>query len=101
MFYSSDSGILSREVDNLRRRLNMSLDDTINYDINSVSDIVNEASTIGMFSLNKFIVINIDSYFKDKKDIPNINLLEEYFDSYNPNSYLIFIFNSDTIDSRK
>ena len=79
----------------------MSLDDTINYDINSVSDIVNEASTIGMFSLNKFIVINIDSYFKDKKDIPNINLLEEYFDSYNPNSYLIFICNSDTIDSRK
>lgn len=101
MFYSSDSGILSREVDNLRRRLNMSLDDTINYDINSVSDIVNEASTIGMFSLNKFIVINIDSYFKDKKDIPNINLLEEYFDNYNSNSYLIFICNSDTIDSRK
>ena len=101
MFYSSDSGILNREVDNLRIRLNMSLDDTINYDINSVLDIVNEASTIGMFSLNKFIVINIDSYFKDKKDIPNINLLEEYFDSYNPNSYLIFICNSDTIDSRK
>lgn len=101
MFYSSDSGILSREVDNLRRRLNMSLDDTINYDINNVSDIVNEASTIGMFSLNKFIVINIDSYFKDKKDIPGINLLEEYFDNYNSNSYLIFICNSDTIDSRK
>ena len=101
LFYSSDSGILSREVDNLRRRLNMSLDDTINYDINNVSDIVNEASTIGMFSLNKFIVINIDSYFKDKKDIPGINLLEEYFDNYNSNSYLIFICNSDTIDSRK
>lgn len=101
MFYSSDSGILSREVDNLRRRLNMSLDDTINYDINNVSDIVNEASTIGMFSLNKFIVINIDSYFKDKNDIPGINLLEEYFDNYNSNSYLIFICNSDTIDSRK
>lgn len=101
MFYSSDSGILSREVDNLRRRLNMSLDDTINYDINNVSDIVNEASTIGMFSLNKFIVINIDSYFKDKNDISGINLLEEYFDNYNSNSYLIFICNSDTIDSRK
>lgn len=79
----------------------MSLDDTINYDINNVSDIVNEASTIGMFSLNKFIVINIDSYFKDKNDIPGINLLEEYFDNYNSNSYLIFICNSDTIDSRK
>ena len=101
MFYSSDSGILSREVDNLRKRLNMSLDDTINYDINNVSDIVNEASTIGMFSLNKFIVINIDSYFKDKNDIPGINLLEKYFDNYNSNSYLIFICNSDTIDSRK
>jgi len=54
-----------------------------------------------MFSLNKFIIINMDSYFKDKKDIPNINLLENYFDSYNSNSYLVFVCNSDSIDSRK
>ena len=43
----------------------------------------------------------MDSYFKDKKDIPNINLLENYFDSYNSNSYLVFVCNSDSIDSRK
>lgn len=101
MFYSSDVGILNIEVNNLKNKLNISDNDVINYDINSVYDIVNEASTIGMFSLYKFIIINIDSYFKDKRDIPNIKLLEDYFDNYNSNSYLVFIYNSDTIDSRK
>ena len=28
-------------------------------------------------------------------------MLEDYFEHYNPNSYLVFISNKDTIDSRK
>lgn len=101
LLYSSDKGILNKEVDVLRSKLDINDNDIIYYDIDNVYDIVNEASTIGMFSLYKFIVIDMNSYFKDKKSISNINLLEDYFDSYNSNSYLIFICNSDSIDSRK
>ena len=61
----------------------------------------NEALTISMFSANKLIVIDSTIYLSQKKDIENINLLENYFNNYNSNSYLVFVSNSDTIDSRK
>ena len=101
LLYSSDGAILNKEINDLEKKLDISDTDIIYYNIDDIDGIINEASTIGMFSLNKFIIINMDSYFKDKKDIPNINLLENYFDSYNSNSYLVFVCNSDSIDSRK
>ena len=101
LLYSSDGAILNKEINDLEKKLDISDNDIIYYNIDDIDGIINEASTIGMFSLNKFIIINIDSYFKDKKDIPNINLLENYFDSYNSNSYLVFVCNSDSIDIRK
>lgn len=101
LLYSSDGAILNKEINDLEKKLDISDNDIIYYNIGDIDGIINEASTIGMFSLNKFIIINMDSYFKDKNDIPNINLLENYFDSYNSNSYLVFVCNSDSIDSRK
>lgn len=101
LLYSSDGAILNKEINDLEKKLDISDNDIIYYNIDDIDGIINEVSIIGMFSLNKFIIINMDSYFKDKKDIPNINLLENYFDSYNSNSYLVFVCNSDSIDSRK
>ena len=101
LLYSGDGAILNKEINDLEKKLDISDTDIIYYNIDDIDGIINEASTIGMFSLNKFIIIIMDSYFKDKKDIPNINLLENYFDSYNSNSYLVFVCNSDSIDSRK
>ena len=101
LLYSNDGAILNKEINDLEKKLDISDNDIIYYNIDDIDGIINEASTIGMFSLNKFIIINMDSYFKDKKDIHNINLLENYFDSYNSNSYLVFVCNSDSIDSRK
>lgn len=101
LLYSGDGAILNKEINDLEKKLDISDNDIIYYNIDDIDGIINEASTIGMFSLNKFIIINMDSYFKDKKDIPNINLLENYFNSYNSNSYLVFVCNSDSIDSRK
>ena len=101
LLYSGDGAILNKEINDLEKKLDISDTDIIYYNIDDIDGIINEASTIGMFSLNKFIIINMDSYFKDKKDISNINLLENYFDSYNSNSYLVFVCNSDSIDSKK
>ena len=101
LLYSDDKSILNKEIDNLKNKLNINNDDVIYYDINNVSDIVDEALTISMFSLNKFIVIDITSYLSEKKEVNNISLLEDYFNNYNSNSYLVFISNSLSIDSRK
>ena len=99
LLYSGDKSLLSNEVNKLKKNLNIT-SDSIYYDIENVSDIIVEASTIGMFDPYKFIVIDSGSYFLQKSEF-DISLLEEYFNNYNTNSYLIFILNSDSVDSKK
>lgn len=94
LLYSDDVSLLNNEVLKLKNSLNIS-DESIYYDIDNISDIVVEASTVGMFNPYKFIVIDCSSY----KDV-DISLLDDYFRSYNVNSYLIFIYKG-IIDSRK
>ncbi len=85
----------------LKNKLSISDNDVIYYNIEDIQNVVDEALTISMFSANKLIVIDSTIYLSQKKDIENINLLENYFNNYNSNSYLVFVSNSDTIDSRK
>lgn len=101
LFYGEDKSILNKELDDLKKKLNITEDDVIYYDIDSVNDIIEEALTISMFSSNKFIVINGTSYLSDKKEVADMKLLEDYFEHYNSDSYLVFISNKDNVDSRK
>ncbi len=101
LLYSGDKAILNKEINDLKIKLKIEDNDVIYYDIEDVDGIIQEALTISMFSLNKMIIIDGTSYFSDKKGVSNVNVIEDYFDNYNPNSYLIFISNSDSIDSRK
>ena len=79
LLYSGDKSLLSNEVNKLKKNLNIT-SDSIYYDIENVSDIIVEASTIGMFDPYKFIVIDSGSYFLQKSEF-DISLLEEYFDN--------------------
>ena len=85
----------------LNENINVSDDDIVYYDISEIGDIINEAETISMFSNKKLLIIDCTSYLSEKKDISNIKLLEDYFDNYNSNSYLLFVANCSSIDSRK
>ncbi len=98
LLYGDDKALINNEINSLKRSLNIE-SQTIYFGIESVSDIVVECSTIGMFDLYKFIVIDCDYYFSSKKGM-DILELENYFDSYNSNSYLIFVYNGSSIDSR-
>lgn len=101
LFYSDDKAILNKEIDNIKKGISVSDDDIIYYDISSVEDIVNEAETISMFSNSKLLIINANSYLVDKKEISNINILEDYFDNFNSSSYLLFVCNGSSIDNRR
>lgn len=101
LLYGEDKAVLNKEIENLKNKLSISEDDVIYYEIDNIGDIIDEALTISMFSLNKFIIIDSTSYLSEKKEISNMNLLEEYFEHYNSNSYLVFISNKDSIDTRK
>lgn len=99
LYYGEDISLINNEISKLKNSIGIS-SDILYYDIENVSDIVVESSTIGMFDPYKFIVIDAYSYFSSKKDL-DISLLVNYFDNYNVNSYLIFTYGSSSIDTRK
>ncbi len=99
LYYGDDISLINNEIGKLKNKIGIS-GDIIYYDIENISDIVVESSTIGMFNPYKFIVIDTSSYFSSKKDM-DISSLINYFDNYNVNSYLIFTYGSSSIDSRR
>lgn len=101
LLYGDDKAILNKEINDLKKKILINDDAVIYYDIIDVNNIVDEALTIGMFSSNKLIIIDSTSYLSEKKEVSNISYLEDYFNNYNSNSYLLFISNSSSIDSRK
>lgn len=101
LLYGEDKGIIKKRIEDIRKKIEVNEDDVSYYDINDIEDIVNDALTISMFSLNKLIVIDSTSYLSGKKEVPLMEKLEDYFDSYNSNSYLVFVSYSSTVDSRR
>lgn len=101
LLYGDDKSFIGKEIQKIKNNLSILDDDVINYDINNVNDIIEEARTIGMFSSVKLIVIDATSYLYGKKEVKDITLLEDYFNSYNPDSYLVFTSYSSSVDSRR
>ena len=101
LLYGDDKAILNKEINDLKKKISINDDAVIYYDIIDVNNIVDEALTMGMFSSNQLIIIDSTSYLSEKKEVSNISCLEDYFNNYNSNSYLLFISNSSSIDSRK
>ena len=101
LLYAEDKELINKEIDSLIKKLSISSDSVIKYDITDVNDIVNEAETIGMFSPIKIIIIDSTNYFTKEKSNFDIKVLEDYFDNYNKDSYLVFTFNNSSVDTRK
>ena len=101
LFYGEDKKLINKEIDSLVKKLSISSDSIIKYDISEIEDIVNEAQTIGMFSLSKIIIIDSTNYFSKEKGSIDIKLLEDYFDNYNKDSYLVLTLNNSSVDTRK
>lgn len=101
LVYGDDKGILNREIDDIKKKIGIGEDDVIFYSIEEAEDITREALTMSLFSSKKMLIIDSTSYLSEKKEVNNIKLLEDYFEHYNENSYLVFTSNGDSVDSRK
>lgn len=101
LLYGTDNSVIKNELDNLIKKLNIS--DKVKYEIdnNSLQEVIEDASTISMFSNKKIIVIDNCNFFSSNKNIDNINLLENYLENYNSDTYIIFISHNEKVDTRK
>lgn len=101
LLYGDDKGVLNKELDEIKNNLDILDNDIIYYDITNVKDILDEALTMSMFSSKKLIVVDATIYLSEKKEVLDIKLLEDYFNNFNEDSYLVFISYSGSVDNRK
>ena len=101
ILYGLDKSLIKNELNNITKDLKIT--DIINYDltIHNLIDIIDDASTISMFSTKKIIIIENSTFLCPNKTTENLEVLENYLNHYNSDSYIIFITNTESIDSRK
>lgn len=101
LLYGTDKSVIDNEKNNIIKKLN--INDIIKYEASedNTIDIIEDASTISMFSNKKIIIINDCYFFKTGKTLKDISLLEQYLEKYNKDTYIIFISNNEKVDSRK
>lgn len=101
ILYGTNKSLIKNELDKIINKIN--INDVIYYDlnINNLLDIIDDAATISMFSTKKVIVVENSYFLTSSKNIENIEELDKYLKNYNSDTYMIFISNTETIDSRK
>ena len=72
-------------------------------DVDFLTDIIDDANTISMFSLKRLIVVENAYIFSSKKNEIEHDLkkLENYFDNINDNTIIIFKLDSEKLDVRR
>lgn len=101
VFYGIDKGLIQHELNKLIKKLK--IDDIVKYNMNEFNliDIIEDASTVGLFSTNKIIILEDSFFLGANKSIEDLEKLEDYIEHYNPNNILIFLSFTEKIDTRK
>lgn len=101
LIYGPDHSIINNELNKVLKKLN--IDDIIKYDMttSNLLDVIEDASTVGLFSSNKVIILDDCYFLTANKTIDNIEELENYIEKYNPNNYCILIAYTEKVDTRK
>lgn len=73
------------------------------YELDSTNfkDIIEDASTISLFSDKKLIIVDNAYIFTSKDKAGDVSIFEEYFNNYNPDTIIIFKLNESKLDERK
>lgn len=103
LLYGNDKAIIRKEIDNIINNNNISKDSISEYSLEEteILDIIEDASTIAMFSSKKAIIVRESKLLLTKDKVDNIEYLEEYLKNPNQDTYLIFVIDEEKIDTRK
>lgn len=107
VFYGTEEYLIKQEILKIKEKYKID-DISINtYDLenSSIEEIIDDASTVSLFSDNKMILCDNAYIFTGttNKKLPeqNSKLLEEYLEHENPDTILIFTIIKDKLDERK
>ena len=101
LIYGLDKSLIKNEIEKIKKELKAS--EIIKYSLekDNLEDIILDASLVNMFADKKVILVNDAYLFSNGKSDDNIKSLEEYFNNYNSDTYIIFECPTEKIDTRK
>lgn len=71
-------------------------------EVNSLIDIIEDATTLSMFTDKKIVIVEEASIFSTSREKKEpVTILEDYINNYNEDTIMIFSLVSEKIDSRK
>lgn len=57
LLYGSDKALINREINDIIKKIGITFDDVIKYDLSDIDGILDEAMTISMFSDKRFYLL--------------------------------------------
>ena len=103
LLYGTEKFLIDKEVKNIINKNGIEDINISKYDleVDSIKEILEDASTISLFSSNKLITVENSYIFsRVQKKTDDVELLEEYLKNKN-DTIIIFINNNEKIDSNK
>ena len=103
LFYGNEETLIKDQISKIINENNIPSDSINEYSLQEADllDIIDDANTIGMFSPKNALIINDSELLWDTKKLENMDALEKYLQSSNPDTLIFFKSNSEKIDSRK
>ena len=97
VIYGLNKGIIERKLKNILEDIHEY--DMSKYDMNTatIKEIIEDATTISLFSKQKVIILENALFLSANKTIPDLEELEKYIEHPSESSYLILICNTEKI----
>ena len=97
--YGIDEYLIKTKINEILNEHNLTNIDITTYEFDdNLSDIINDASTISLFTSKKAIIVNNANIFKSGI---NTEILEKYIENPNLDTILIFVLKEEKLDERR
>lgn len=97
--YGIDEYLIKTKINEILNEHNLTNIDTTTYEFDdNLSDIINDASTLSLFTSKKAIIVNNANIFKSGI---NTEILEKYIENPNLDTILIFVLKEEKLDERR
>lgn len=100
VLYGENETEINKYMDSLQKENNIEDKITYNYKDSNIEDVLEEASYSDLFGTKKLIVLNEADFLTSKSTLEHKGL-DDYINSPNPNTILIFKMAIDKLDERK
>ena len=100
LLYGLESYQITNRIKELQKKYKIEDINCIKYSFdNNIKEIIDDASTLSLFSDKKMIVVDNANIFDSK--LNNLDYLESYFHNPNPDTILILTLNIEKVDTRR